>query len=372
MTGLDDSVRVRFHLPDGHYFLSHSVGLMPTGIAEGLSDAVLAPWQAQGQSWDEWLAVIDRFRCGLGAFLNTDPAMICPQTNVSSALTKILFSLPEPGKRNTILLSEQDFPTIGFVALQAERLGWHLRYLPREADLTDATVWLDAMGEDVGIVLVTHAYSNSAMLAPVAAITDAARTRGIVSTVDIAQSAGTIAIDIAAWQADFVIGTSVKYLCGGPGAAFLWASPQIIAKCQPLDVGWFSHENPFEFDLKDFRYAPDARRFWGGTPSVLPYAMAAQSIETLTEIGIGTIHRQNQQRLGRLIDGLDPAMLKSETREGRRGSHLLYAPPDVEAATKRLEETGIRHDCRAGALRLSVHLYITEEDIDAALAALTG
>jgi len=370
MAGLDDSVSSRFHMPEGPYFLSHSVGLMPRGAAEGLSEAVLAPWQSQGQSWDEWLAVIDRFRSALGTLLNADPAMICPQTNVSSALTKILFSLPQPGRRNVVLLSEQDFPTIGFVALQAERLGWQLRYLPREADLTDSQVWLDAMGENVGIVLVTHAYSNSAMLAPVAAITEAARHRDIVSIIDIAQSAGTIAIDLAAWQADFIIGTSVKYLCGGPGAAFLWASPDIIEKCTPLDVGWFSHENPFEFDLKDFRYAPDARRFWGGTPSVLPYAMAAHSVEALTAIRIEAIHRQNQQRLGRLIDSLDKGSIRSETREGRRGSHLLYAPPDMEATAKRLEETDIRHDSRDGALRLSVHLYITEEGIDAALAAL--
>lgn len=372
MAGLDDSIRTRFHLPEGPYFLSHSVGLMPTGAAEGLNEAVLSPWQAQGQSWDEWLAVIDRFKAALGRFLNADPAMICPQTNVSSALTKILFSLPAPGRRNVILLSEQDFPTIGFVALQAVRLGWQLRYLPREADLTDEAVWLNAMGEDVGIVLVTHAYSNSAMLAPVAAIARAARNRDIVSIVDVAQSAGTIAIDLAGWEADFVIGTSVKYLCGGPGAAFLWAAPAIIEKCTPLDVGWFSHESPFEFDLKDFRYAPDARRFWGGTPSVLPYAIAAHSIETLTEIGIEKIHRQNQTRLGQLIEGLDPTLLKSEMREGRRGSHLLYAPRDMDAAKKRLEEAGVLHDSRAGALRLSVHLYITDEDISAALAALSS
>lgn len=372
MPGRGEDSRNRFHLPDGPYFLSHSVGLMPKDATNGLSETVLAPWQEAGQSWDEWLAILDRFRAALGSLLNADPAMICPQTNVSSALTKILFSLPEPGTSNVILLSEQDFPTIGFVALQAERLGWRLRYLPRQADLNDAPVWLDAMADDVGIVLVTHAYSNSAMLAPVAAITEAAAARGIISVVDIAQSAGTIPIDLAAWQADFVIGTSVKYLCGGPGAAFLWVSPDIIETCTPLDVGWFSHEDPFEFDLKDFRYAPDARRFWGGTPSVLPYAMAAQSIETLTEIGIDAIYKRNQQLLGRLIDSLDPALVRSEPREGRRGSHLLYASHDMKAAAARLENAAIRHDSRDGALRLSVHLYITDEDIDAALDALAG
>ncbi|WP_188481231.1 aminotransferase class V-fold PLP-dependent enzyme [Aquisalinus flavus] len=369
---MDGTIRTRFLKPETPYFLSHSVGLMPRGAAATLNKQVLDPWRMQGQSWDEWLAILDRFRTALGSFLNADPALICPQANVSSALTKILFSLPQPDRRNVILLSEQDFPTIGFVALQAERLGWQLRYVPREADLTDEEVWLDAMGDDVGIVLVTHAYSNSAMLAPVVSITQFAAARGIVSVVDIAQSAGTIPIDLALWQADFVIGTSVKYLCGGPGAAFLWVSPQIVETCTPLDVGWFSHEDSFEFDLKQFRYAPDARRFWGGTPSVLPYAMAAHAVETLTAIGIDAIHRQNQQRLGRLIDGLDPALIRSEPREGRRGSHLLYAPHDMEAAAARLEEAGIRHDRRDGALRLSVHLYITDQDREAARDALAG
>lgn len=208
------------------------------------------------------------------------------------------------------------------------------------------------------------------MLAPVAEIAKRARARGVFSILDIAQSAGAVPVDLKAIQADFAVGTSVKYLCGGPGAAFLWVEKETAERTTPLDVGWFSHETPFAMNIRDFRYAQGAARFWGGTPSVAPYAAAAAGLEVLSDTGIEAIYAHNQRLLTRFLDALPRRALVSHGKEGERGSSALIAVPDVAVASRVLTNAGIAHDCRRNAVRVSMHLYNTDEDVDALLAAI--
>jgi len=70
---------------------------------------------------------------------------------------------------------------------------------------------------------------------------------------------------------------------------FLWISQEKLSRCEPVDVGWFSHENPFKFDVHHFRYHEITLRFWGDTPSVLPYCLAANNIENTLSIGLDNV-----------------------------------------------------------------------------------
>lgn len=363
--------REAFHLPDGRYFLSHSIGLQPKDAAALHDESFSAPWRRGGADiWTGWLAAIGRFQRGLAPLIGAAPGDICPQTNVSSALTKILFSLPERARRSKIVLTEDDFPTVGFVLAQARRIGYDLVFLPGGERLANIDAWTPAFHDDVQLVLATHVFSNSGVLAPIAEIAARARKRGVFSVIDIAQSAGAVPVDLGAWGADFAVGTSVKYLCGGPGACFLWAEKETAARCAPMDVGWFSHEAPFEFDIHDFRYAEGAMRFWGGTPSVAPYAMAAAGSELLAEVGAGAVFAHNQRLLSRLIEALPAEAFISTTREGARGSAAIVRVRNAEAASAALSAQKIIHDMRLGGIRASVHLYTKEEDVDALATAL--
>lgn len=364
--------RDAFHVPDGHYFLTHSIGCQPKAYDAAAAAGLSAPWRAAGADvWPQWFAALDRFRAGLAPLIGARAEDICPQTNVSSALSKILFSLPERPGRRKILLTEDDFPTVGFVLAQARRFGYELEFLPGGPGLADAGVWASAMDETVQLVLATHVFSNSSVKAPIADIAVIAREREIYSVIDIAQSAGAVPVSLDAWRPDFAIGTSLKYLCGGPGAAFLWVDPETAKICRPLDVGWFSHEEPFEFDIRKFRYADGAMRFFGGTPSIAPFAGAASAHALLRETGIEAIEAYNQALLSRLIDAAPKNSILSMAREGARGASVIFKVKDVEKAAAALEAARIHFDARAGGLRFSVHLYNSEEDVDA-LAALLG
>ena len=316
--------RKSFHLPDKHYLLSHSVGAQPKGFDAAFGEHYGALWREKGAAlWDHWLATIDRFTEGLAPLIGADAKDICPQPNVSSALTKILFGLPERPGRKKIVLTEDDFPTIGFVLSQAQRAGYELEFLPGGTQLADPDAWAPAFEEDVQLVLATHVFSNHNTLSPVAEITKRARAKGVFSIIDAAQSAGGVPIDLAAWAPDFCIGTSLKYLCGGTGAAFLWASPEVALQSAPMDVGWFSHENPFEFDIRNFTYANGAKRFLGGTPSVAPFAGAIAGQKILAAHGLDNAYTHNQSLMTRLFANVPIDAVKSMSQQGRRGNWRL-------------------------------------------------
>jgi len=356
-----------FVLSDDIYLLNHSVGRPPLSTGKVWTDSFLSPWQNQGEDvWPRWLEAISGFNSALSRLLNSAAENFCPQVNLSSALTKILQSLPRESGRDTIVYSGEDFPSIAFVLQQAERIGYSLRELPADTDSADSAHWRTIFSKETALVLITHVHSNTGRQVPVDKITQLAREQGIISVVDVAQSAGCVPIDIEAWSADFVIGSCVKWLCGGPGAGFLWARPGILARCKPLDVGWFSHENPFEFDMHNFRYADTADRFWGGTPSVQPFAVAANSINTLCDIGVATIRRHNLSLTQRLIEALPAGSLITPRRPEHRGGTLVVKVDEqkLDTAISQLKSRKVLFDTRATGIRLSPHIYNDLSEID--------
>lgn len=363
--------RDQFHLPRKHYFLSHSVGAQPKTYDGAVAKAYAAPWRTEGFSvWGPWFDALDRFREGLAPIIGARPDDICPQNNVSSGVAKILFSLPERARRRKIVLTEDDFPTIGFALAQAQRMGYELVFLHGGERLADPDAWAPAFHDDVQLVMATHVFSNSSVMTPVREIAARARERGVFSILDIAQAAGAVPIKLKEWRPDFAVGTSLKYLCGGTGAAYLWADPDTAERCAPVDVGWFSHEQPFEFDIRHFEYAKGAARYLGGTPSIAPFAGTSAGQEILNTHGVDRIYAHTQSLLSRLFEALPKSSLMSTTCKGARGAGALIKVRDYDAAAEALAKAGIAHDTRKGAVRVSVHLYNDEDDIDALLAAI--
>ena len=319
-------MREHFHVPD-NYFLSHSVGCQPKATLSALKLYYLKPW-ISGKNWTQWMIELDKFRTGLGELLGVSGDLICPQTNISSALTKVIYSLPKPTKRKAIVLCRQDFPTVGFVFKQAERAGYEVKFI--KGAPTDISNWKAAIDYETAIVHITHALSNTSHVLPVQQICDLTRQSKAISIVDIAQSFGAIPVDIKSWSPDFITGTGVKFLCFGPGACFLYCSKEKLSQSQPIDVGWFSHENPFEMDIGNFRYAKDAIRFFGGTPSPAPLVAANSAIEIWKEIGLDRVHQHIQKQLSLLVKAIDAKILMSPISEDLRSATLSVAPTNRE------------------------------------------
>jgi len=359
----------RLFLPaDGIYLLSHSVGRQPASTSDVVQKGFFNVWARDGADiWSNWLQQIDAFRDGLAALLNDSSENFCPQTNLSSGLTKLIYSVQPPKDRRVLLFSELDFPSMGFVLNQAKRSGYELREIPASADLLDPATWDRYLSEDVYCAFVTHVDSNTGRCSNMSEICSMARDRDVRTIVDIAQSVGVVPIDLRDWRADFVLGSCVKWLCGGPGAGFLWVNPDRLEDCKPIDVGWFSHADPFEFDIHSFRYADNALRFWGGTPSVLPFVVAADSIDLINRIGVQTIRKHNIELTTALLASVDERFVVSPIKPGLRGGTVVLNFQENHAAIeKRLTETDVQFDTRSHGLRLSPHIYTTNEEIEIA------
>ena len=327
-------MEAHFHIP-ARYFLSHSVGCQPKIVDEALKAHYLGPW-ASGTNWSDWMPMVDEFRQGMADRLGVTADTICPQVTVSSALTKILHSQKPAAKRNRILLSRQAFPTIGFVVKQAEQVGYELRFI--EGNVTDPQSWAEGLDDRTAFVHATHALSNTSHILPIKAICDRAKTVGAQSIIDVAQSIGVVPVRPRDWGADFVIGTGVKFLCSGPGACFLYVAKDIIAGCEPIDVGWFSHENPFEMEIDNFRFASDAMRFFGGTPSPAPLIAANAAMTVWEDIGFDEVQDLMAARLDRLCAAVPDRALVSPRDAGRRGGTCVVNPTDREALRAQLDQ----------------------------------
>lgn len=364
--------RNEFETGDGIYLLSHSVGLPPKSARSAADEGFFEHWSSAGLAvWDGWFAGIDRFRAALAALLNGHEDGFCPQANLSSALTKILNAIPRQAGRDRIVYSESDFPTMGFVLQMAAKAGYRLTCIPDSADFGTLEPWDTVIDESCAAVLITHVHSNTSTTVPVRDICDLAAGCGALSIVDIAQSAGIVPIDIAAWNADFVVGSCVKFLCGGPGAGYLWVNDRVLGECEPTDVGWFSHENPFEFDIHNFRYAGNALKFWGGTPSVLPYVVAANSIELTDRIGIDTVRDYSLRMTQILIDRIDSQnVVTPSAPENRGGTVVLQFGEKQSEVANQLNRTDVHFDARPTGLRLSPHIYNTQDEIEAVAACI--
>lgn len=358
-----------FHLPPGVYLLSHSVGCLPKTTLQAQAD-FFNLWRSKGgNSWDEWLAHIEAFCQSLAALFNGRPDQFCPQVNISSAVTKIIAALPPRPGKNIILLSELDFPSIGFTLEQARRLGYEIRRMPAVEGSSPFPLeqWAEYLTADVQVALITHVLYGNSYRNPVKAIVALAQQQEIHTIVDIAQASGVVPVDVQEWSADFVAGSCVKWLCGGPGAGFMWVNDGILAQLRPIDVGWWSHENPFEFDITDFRYAPDARRFWGGTPSILPYVVARSGIEQIRAISPQTTQAHNHNLTNILIEAAQENdwPLLTPADPALRGGTVCIGFPNAPEIVAALNTANIKVDARPSyGVRFSPHIYTTEEQIE--------
>jgi selenocysteine lyase/cysteine desulfurase len=349
-----DDPRALFAVPaPGPYLLSHSAGCLPHASRARLNADLLDPWaEAGSDAWGKWLAAIDGFRAGVAGLIGGDMAEICPQPSVSAALTAILSGLQREPGRDTLLASAHAFATVGFAMRQLAPLGFKLELIPEDRDPVDPQSWADAIGPHVAAIVPMHVHSNSGLVSPMREIARLARAAGAISVGDVCQAIGIIPVEPHAWGVDALVGSSLKWLCGGPGAGFLWMRRDLIGAFAPVNAGWFSHADPFEFDIRDFRYADDARRFWGGTPTVAPYVLAASGIDTVKAIGLPAILKTNRALIATMAQAADSVFDMSD-----RGGTLCLTGEDVDAAELALRMLDARFDRRGRILRLSFHVW---------------
>jgi kynureninase len=319
------------------------------------------------RAWSEgWWTLPRTLGDEVGRLIGAPAGSVVMQPSVSVAQSVIASCLSYEGRRRTIVFEAAQFPSVGYVWEAQSALGARIRTVPTDDDGITVPLarYLEAIDEETLLVPLSHALFRSGYVQDVAAITRRAHEVGAWVAVDLYQSAGTVPVDVTAWDVDFAVGGCLKWLCGGPGAAFLYAAPRLHSRLAPRVTGWAAHDDPFAFRAGPIEYAPDAARFLQGTPAVPALYAARAGVGIVGAIGVDAIRRQSSRQMQLLVDLARAAGFRVRTperAEDRGGLAVIEGPSDWADALGR-REILVDHRPDAG-LRVSTHFYTTDDDV---------
>ena len=354
------------------YLISHSLGAMPRGADERLHEYAEA-WATRGVRawaegwWDMPLTVGDE----VGRIIGAEPGSVAMHQNVSVCQSVIIscFDLAPGARRNKVVYSELEFPSVKYV-YEAHARDGSLRVVKVKSDdrmTVRVERMLEAIDEETLLVPVSHVLFKSAFLQDARRITERAHEVGAYVVLDTYQSAGTVPFSVKDLDVDFATGGSVKWLCGGPGAGYLYVAPRLHGKLEPKVTGWMAHEAPFAFEAAPIRYAPGVARFLHGSPAVPALYAARSGYEVINEIGVERIRAKSVRQTERLIALAEEAGFRTNSPRdpARRGGTVTIDVEHAAAVTNELVRREIIVDFRPGAgIRVSPHFYTKDEELE--------
>ena len=232
---------------------------------------------------------------------------------------------------------------------------------------------LDAIDEQTLIVPISHVIFRSAYIQDAKAIIDKAHSVGAYVVLDTFQSLGTVPVDVQALNVDFACGGVLKWLCGGPGVAYLYVRPDLGKKLEPKFTGWFAHEKAFEFAIGPTRYSEPPYRFMNGTTQIATIEAAHPGIKIIREVGVDKIREKSKRMTRRLIELADQHgwRVNSPRNPEQRGGTVSIDMPDSQQVSRELLARDVIVDYRPKAgVRFSPHFYNTDAEVEAAIAAV--
>lgn len=332
---------------DPGYLNTASYGLPPRRASEAL-DRALDDWRHGRVSWEPWADTADEARTLFAGLVHAKPADVALGSAVSQLVAHIAAALPDGAR---VLVPDVEFTSIVFPWLVQAGRGVEVRTVAA-SDLADA---IDARTD---LVAFSTVQSATGEVAPVAEIAHAAREHGALVVVDATQAVGWLPVD--ARDADALLCTGYKWLLSPRGSAFMTVGPRLGELIAPVMANWWSTDDyRGSYYGPPLRVASTARRF-DISPAWFSWVGTVPALQTLSEIGIDTIHDHNVRLANRLRAGL-----------GLEAGVSAIVPVQAEGADERLAAAGIRAAMRAGSARLSFHVYNTDDDVDRALTALS-
>ncbi len=351
------------------YLISHSLGAMPGRTRDRLNEYADV-WSTRSiRAWEEgWWEMPLSVGNLIGRIIGAGDGEVTMHPNVSICQSIVASCFDWGGRRNKIVSEGLNFPSNLYIHRQLESLGAQVVTVPSEDGITiPLDQLLAAIDEDTLLVSVSHIIFKSAYIQDLRAITERAHKVGARVVADIYQSAGTVPVNVRDLGVDFATGGSVKWLCGGPGAGYLYVRRDLWSSLQPRVTGWMAHRNPFAFDSGPIDFADDAYRFLQGTPNIPGLYAARSGYEIILEVGVENIRRKSVRQTSMLISLADKAgyRVNSPRDPAQRGGTVTIDVPNGYEITQELLQRDFLVDYRPGAgIRIAPHFYTTDEEIE--------
>jgi kynureninase len=357
------------------YLISHSLGAMPHRAADALQQFAEI-WASRGiRAWEEgWWEMPVTIGNLVGSIIGAGPGEVVMHQNVSVCQWTVCSCFDWNGPRNKLVTEGLNFPSNDYIYYGLERQGARICRVPSPDGMTlPLELMLAAIDEQTQLVSVSHVAFRSSFVQDLAAITRRAHEVGALVIADLYQSAGILPLDVRALGVDFATGGSVKWLCGGPGAGYLYVRADLLPQLRPAATGWMAHRHPFEFESGPIDFAPDAFRFLNGTPNVPALYSARSGYEIINQIGVEAIRAKSIRQTQRLIELVDEAgfPVRSCRDPGARGGVVVVDVPNGKEVTAELARREVLVDYRPNAgIRMAPHFYTSDDEIDRAIGEI--
>ena len=374
----DDLLRYRPEFPileRTTYLISNSLGAMPRGVYDALH-GYADTWAMRGvRAWEErWWMLAAQVGEQIGGLMNAAPRSVATFQNVTTCQGVVASCFDFSGKRNKVVYSDLNFPSVMYFWEAQRSRGARVHMVKTEYGIHVPTErLLEAIDETTLLVPVSHVIFRSAYINDARAIVERAHKVGAHVLLDTFQSLGTVPVDVRELEVDFACGGVLKWLCGGPGTAYLYVRPDLGKKLEPKYTGWIAHENPFAFEVGPIRYGEPPYRFMNGTPNIPALETAGPGLKIVSEIGVKKIREKSTRQTTRLIELADQHGWRVNTPRdpNRRGGTVSIDMPNSREVCAELLKRDILVDWRPNAgVRFSPHFYNTDAELEAGIAAV--
>jgi len=365
-------------LATGIHLLSHSLGPVPRAARDSMS-AYIDAWEhhTSEDAWaTSWWELSQRVGDRIARILGGVPGSVQIQPNASLALATVASCFDFKTGRNKVVTTALDFPSMEYFWDAQRQIGARVEVIPSNDGISvPLERILNAIDGETCLVALTHTSYVSSSRVDARAIIEHAHEKGALVLLDVYQSAGVMQLNAADWNADFLIGGTIKWLCGGPSCGYLYVRPDLQRDLRPRLTGWVAHDAPFDFAHAPMRYARSVRRFAQGTPSIPALYSAIPGLEIIEAVGITDIAAESQRRTQLMIDFATARgwTINTPIEKSQRGGSVMIGVENASMMVERLAEQKVFVDWRPGAgLRVSPHFFNTDEEIEEALNILAG
>ena len=352
------------------YLINHSLGAMPQTVYERLREYA-DTWATRGiRAWAEgWWEMPVTIGDKVARIIGAAPGSVVMHQNVSVCQSIIISCFDLSQKRNKIVYEAMNFPSVMYVyEAHAKAVGARIVEVPSDDGITiDTQRMVDAIDDETLLVPISHVLFKSAYIQDVRAIVEKAHRVGALVVLDIYQSAGTVPFSVQEFDVDFATGGSVKWLCGGPGAGFLYVRPELRDKLEPKVTGWSAHRAPFAFEPGEIDYSNDIHRFLHGSPAIPALYAAESGYDLINEIGVEKIREKSIRQTTRLIEmaGERGWRVNSPRDSAKRGGSVIIDVPHAGEVVRELSARDVLVDFRPGAgIRIGPHFFNTDEELE--------
>ena len=357
------------------YLISNSLGAMPRGVYGNLK-AYADSWAERGvRAWEEgWWEMAVGVGDRVAPLIGARAGEISLHQNVTQTQAVITSCFDFRGPRNKVVMTELEFPSIQYFYHEQARHGARVEVVPTTDPVRfELEKFLAAIDETTLLVPISLVLFRSSFIVNAKAIIEKAHRVGARVILDVFQGTGTIPFNVRELGADFAVGGVLKWLCGGPGVAYLYVREDLRAELKPALTGWIAHQRPFAFETGPIDRQENSSRYLNGTPHIPALYACQPGLEILNKVGIAAIREKSVEMTTRLIAGATCRGWRVNTPDNpteRAGTVSVDCPHAAEVCGELLaREILVDYRPKAG-VRISPHFYNTLDECDFALAQI--